>query len=449
MNNNHYEYDDAYAKWRKCRVAWLGEEEVKSHKTTFLPATKGMLLDGYPNREPGLSAYNNYILRSEFKNYFAEKVTSAIGMLNKRKAVFNLPNQLDYMRYSSNLRGDTLDATLRNIHNEVLITGRCGILTDVDESGSIVLSIYTAENILDWEEQLDGNLTYLSLNESTHERGENGVWNEVEYTRKFWVEEDGVKSALFNVNGEMSGQVAPMSSSGYNLSRIPFTIINTSKIGAEVEKPPLLDLANKCYAIYRKSADINQVLFMQGQETAVIVGVDEDVDIEVGAGALVRVPMGGDFKYVGISAAGLSEMREDITRMEQEAQATSTKLLDSAGAAASGEALRLRLDAAAVTLGDIAHSSAEGLTQALKFGAEYINLSTEDIYVEPNTEFTSQVFVAQELKSLVEAKNAGAKISDQNIHDFMVSKGLLEDSFEEVLEQLRNETQESDSPDNE
>jgi hypothetical protein len=93
--------------------------------------------------------------------------------------------------------------------------------------------------------------------------------------------------------------------------------IGANDLVPEPDDPPLLGLSNLALTIYRGEADYRSTLFYQGQQTLVIIGgnvsdLDEDQELRIGNKGVIDLRLGGDAKYIGVSAAGLGEMRQAI-----------------------------------------------------------------------------------------------------------------------------------------
>ena len=95
---------------------YSGERAVKNASITYLPASRGMILDGYPNRDPGLSAYNDYRDRSVFSSYVHDAVVSYLGSLHLKLPVIEVPSGISGMLAKATASGDTVWALLRQLN---------------------------------------------------------------------------------------------------------------------------------------------------------------------------------------------------------------------------------------------------------------------------------------------------------------------------------------------
>ena len=229
---------------------------------------------------------------------------------------------------------------------------------------------------------------------------------------------------------------------GRKATEIPFVFINAVDVVPAPDVPPLLGLSNLALTFYRGQADYRQSLFMQGQDTLVVIGgtTQPDEALRIGAGARIDLPLNGDAKYIGVEAAGLEEQRLALENDNREAQQMSGQLLEAASREKeSGEALKTRMAARTATLVQVAHAGAFGLQEALRKLARWFGADPEAVKVTPNLDFADQSMTGKELGELMAAKAQGAPLSLQTVHDLMANRGLTEKTFDEEIEQIEAE----------
>jgi hypothetical protein len=211
----------------------------------------------------------------------------------------------------------------------------------------------------------------------------------------------------------------------------------------------LIGLARICLAIYRGEADYRQSLFMQGQDTLVIIGGtpindpsdprngEGDTARRVGAGATIDVNVGGDAKYIGVGGEGLAEQRSSLENDKQAAASKAGQLISpAAGKQESGDALTTRVSAQTASLTTIAKTGAAALEAILKQIARWMGLNEAEVIVEANTEFLDQLMTFKDLSDAMDARMKGAPTSLKSIHDNMLARGMTEMTFEEEIAQI-------------
>lgn len=475
LESTHPLYNEFADDWVQQRDLYRGERVVKAKDEVYLPATQGMHIDGMAMGQPGRLAYESYKKRAVFPDYIKDGVEALIGLLHQKAPTIELPSALEPMRDKATLNGESLAALLRRINTEQLITGRVGILADLpaepDPTNPIpYIATYIAESILNWDdaEEADGynSLNLVVLDESGYKRDSGFSWKEMKKYRVLQLGEldENEHTAVYtmgafsNVEGgsvEFDPSVMePPMYRGAPLHQIPFVFINTKDIVSTPDDPPLLGLGRLSLAIYRGEADYRQTLFMQGQDTLVVVGnvrspngiVGQDEDaIRTGAGSRIDVDIGGDAKYIGVSSDGLGEQREALENDRRRAETKAGQLIAVRGSSQeSGEALKTRLTAQTATLNQIALAGAAGLENLLKIVATWVGANPEEVKVEPNLEFADFDLSGQEIVFLMTARSMGAPISKESIHQLMVDRGITKFDYDRELELI--EAEDLDAP---
>lgn len=461
--------------WEVLRDSYEGERAIKEKTTKYLPPTPGQVLDGMPygtaqgsTGSVGYVSYMNYLLRAIYPDFFAEGVRTLVGILNERPPKVTVPKDMEYILKRATPTGETIFTLLREVHREVLITGRLGLLADMDKMPDQLnpehyIEMYKAEKILNWDDGgfNDGldRLNLVVLDETGYKRTDDFNWNTQE---KFRVLVSGGLSedsplGEYRVAETESGnddfgnlQFSTPVFKGEPSMKIPFVFIGTNDLNSMPSNPPLLGLARICLAIYRGEADYRYTLFMQAQETLVIVGgiknaemKDGSEPVRVGAGARIDVETGGDAKYIGIRSSGLSEQRESL-KADRELAAVRTGQLLAPGKMSmeSGEALKTRVAAQTATLTSIAVSAAAGLQDVLQKIAVWRGLNPEEVIVEPNLDFTNYQFAAQDLVQAITAKKLGFPIAFETLHQMAKDRGLTRNTFVEEVDLIKNDPKE-------
>jgi hypothetical protein len=426
-----------------------------------------MVADGVDNattlQNKGRAAYDAYRARAVFPELVKVGVKAMVGVMHHKAPVIELPEALEPLRELATLGRESLALLLRRINEEQLVTGRLGLLLDlsVDEAGAArpYIATYLAEDVLNWDEgERDAtkpeSLNLVVLNESEYERTADGF--EWEWVKKYRVlvlgqlrmnEPSGGtapyrvgvfrdQNATFSEEQLLTPQIA-----GKTLDRLPFVFINSQDITPMPDDPPMLGLSSLCLAIYRGEADYRQSLFMQGQDTLVIIGGDENNEYRTGAGATLCPPIGGgDAKYIGVDGDGLEEQRLALENDYARAGKKSGELLDETSREKeSGAALRVRVAAKTATLNEIALTGAYALQEILRIAAVWIGANPDEVVVMPNLDFVDDQMEGKELVDIMSAKQLGAPISSQSVHLLMQNRGMTEKTWDEEMELLEEE----------
>lgn len=463
--SQHPQYKLMIPDWETMRDTFLGERAVKERGQKYLAPTSGMVKDGMTPQSRGWAQYEAYKSRAVFHDFVREGVKYYIGLMYAKPPVFNLPKELEPLRDDATIQHEGLEQLLRRINEQQLIAGRMGMMLDIPTNPVVTpdrpkllpyIATYNAEAIINWDsgtrEEVDvPSLNLVVLDESTYKRTSEFAWGWVQQFRVLTLgapdtnEESGLyKQHLFSgqeVNFDPTLLEAP-NLYGKTLDKIPFEFINSQDTLPSVQEPPLLGLARLSLAVYRGEADYRQNLFMQGQDTLVVIGGKDEDEFRTGAGSVIqlRPGQGVDAKFIGVTATGLAEQRQALENDKMAARNLAGQLFDTRTKdKESGEALSTRVAAQAATLNQVSWAGAEALECLLKQAAVWVGANPDEVEVIPNTEYTQQVFLAADLQALQTAKNLGAPISQETIHDIMMERGMTEVDYEEEMERIANE----------
>jgi hypothetical protein len=481
VDAKHPLFNEFEPDWRQMRDTYRGQRVVKNAGQVYLPPTSGMVADGMTNpNDTGFLAYQAYKLRAVFPDVVSDAVEALIGVMHRKPATIELPDSMEFLRDRATARNESLHLLLRRLNEEQLVTGRAGLLADVADSGERsdepYISLYHGERIINWDEgRSDGievqNLNFVSIDETEFERGNDFEWTEQQKYRVLILAEnetnEAVDRAADGADGDGTDPVdnIPIGSGVYrmgvfrddrftfapselitpsirgrSLNSVPFVFCNSKDVVADPDDPPLIGLSNLALTIYRGEADYRQGLFMQGQDTLVVIGAADDDDHRVGSGATINLPQSGDAKYIGVSSAGIPEMRTALENDYERAAQKGGNLLDTIGSSQqSGEALRVRVAARTATLNQIALTGAFALQEILRKIAEWVGANPEQVVVVPNLDFADDTLTGKQIVELMSAKQLGAPISIESIHNLMQQRGVTELSFEEELERIEKE----------
>lgn len=463
VDSKHPLYAEFVPDWIMMRDTYRGERVVKDKGTEYLPATAGMLLDGMALEQEGYKAYLAYKQRAVFHDFVSEAVEHYIGLLHTKPPTIELPPQLEPMREKATLNGESLEHLLRRINEQQLVTGRLGILLDLPTNPDPAhplpyIATYQAEDVINWD---DGGRTSLTvprlnlvvLNESGWERTDQFTWEQMTRYRVLalgdLLDNEGLAdSAVYKVGvfddkhaTFSEGLMVEPSIRGTTLNDIPFVFVNSKDCVSTPDDPPLLGLARLALAVYRGEADYRQSLFLQSQDTLVVIGAVED-NFRVGAGATIALPaiQGADAKFIGVDSQGLSEQRQALENDKVAAGNKAGQLTDSRSKTKeSGEALSIRLAAQTATLNQLALAGAQGLERLLKLAAVWVGANPDEVIVTPNLEFADREMSGEELTQYMSAKAMGAPWSLESIHRMMQERGLTQMEFEEELAKIGDE----------
>jgi hypothetical protein len=499
LESVHPLYAEHQPDWEQLRDAAKGERAVKAKGQKYLPPTSGMILDGLnggvggaaynpaggngggtggtsatlAGKNIGEAAYEAYKLRAVFPEYVKDALEYFMGALHNKSPVIELPEEMEALRTNATPLGEPLEILLQRINLEQLTTGRVGLLLDLPRNPDPAnplpfFALYVAEAIRNWDDNNDSDdlrdaLNLVVLDESGMKRTADFSWEvETKYRVLQLGELDAnegngtvvYKAGVFSSQGagtvyDESQMITPMFR-GKPLTSIPFKFINTKDISPEPDEPPLMSLCRQCFTIYRGEADYRQNLFMQGQDTLVVIGgrqrntlpgeAQAEEPLRTGAGARIDLELTGDAKYIGVNSQGLSEQRTALENDRKRCESRSGQLIDATqGDKESGAALKTRVGAQTATLNQIAKTAALALEMLLKQCAEWMGADPEKVKVTPNLEFADYQMAGQDLGNLMTAKRNGAPLSMKSIHRLAVQGNLTNMDYQTEMEEIKAE----------
>jgi hypothetical protein len=419
-----------------------------------------MQADGLQINSPGYKAYQSYKDRAVYPELVKFTVDTLLGALWTKPSTYAVPKQLEYILTRATLKNETLEQLHARVHEAVLATGRFGLLLDIDvdpNTGAAVpyIATYSARTILNWDagyrdaKDARRKLNLVVLDETEYERQTDFSWRLVPKYRVCVLGDVATDDAgKYRVGSfreslivDETAFITP-SIRGTALTEIPFVFINPKDMQAEPDIPPLKSVANTALTIYRGEADYRQNLYMQSQDTLVVTGAsDQDAAIRVGAGATIHVPVGGDAKYIGVSSSGLPEQRTALENDYKRGETLTGQLIDTVSRAKeSGDALAIRVAAKTASLNQVARTVGGAIEALLKIAATWLGANADEVKVEPNLDFANLQMQGADLVQWMTAKNMGAPLALETVHNLMVQQNVTENTYEDERALLDEET---------
>ena len=243
--------------------SWRTMRHVTAGQRQLWQATNGDMFSYLPKLEEQTTAeYEAYKRRPAFYNATARTVDALTGAIFRRDPELVLSDQLEADFENIDLAGTPFDTFAQQAVQEVMITGRYGILLDVPPKGAPAELArpywcpYSAEEIVNWHvERINGALvtTMVTLREctTTATPGDEFGRDELQHYRVLDLDpERGIyRQRLFTESDPKGGAMVQVEEvypnrAGEPLTEIPFVFLGPLTILPMVQKPPLLDLAD-------------------------------------------------------------------------------------------------------------------------------------------------------------------------------------------------------------
>jgi hypothetical protein len=471
----HPLFDLRFDDWILLGDAHEGERQVKAKADAYLLPTRAMRDNGFGkgtglgNTSPGQAAYDAYKARAVFPDDLRKAVAGMVGVIHHKPPTVSVPKALEPMVESMSVDGESLELLWQKVTMAQLLFGRCGLLVDVPDralAGDAIpyAALYAATAVRNWDAgrptaaAARRKLRFVTLDESAVELQPDMSWRYVQRYRICAMAEalgvpelSGYVTALLEQDQEVDTAEWVQPKVAAPLAEVPFVFVNPTDLVPEPDVPPLLGLATLSMAVYRGEADYRQGLHLQSQDTLVRIGGDPEVtEVELGAGAVIDVPAGGDAKFIGISATGLPEQRQCLENDRKKLGEQSMEGLDAGTGSSdqSGEALRVRAAARTATLTRLQHAAAGAIRDCLVHAGRFLGLSDSEldqIEVTPNLDFSSQKALPIDVSNLMDAKTKGAPLSRESIHTWLRENEYTDKTFDEEQELLDEESAQADA----
>lgn len=404
----HDGFKDYYSLWGQIRDVMKGESAVKGAGRMYLPK-----MSGQEDTE-----YNEYLSRATFFNALYRTKQGLMGSVFRRQPVVNLPLPEHYTYIKGIGRAnESLLSLLRRATDEVLTTGRCGIMVDRPEgAGEPYLAIYTAEQILNWRERdINGRrvLDQVILEEIIEVPGKDNIgvekvtrWRILElddngiYQQRVLVSDDDDKEPDFS-----QAQVILPSNRGQLLDYIPFQFIGPWSTSPEMQKPPLEDIFWLNLSHYRSYADLEHGRHFTALPTYFVSG-DSDTEedgsgLAVGPNVVWELNQGDQAGILEYKGSGLSYLENALESKQAQMATLGAKLLaQQRKQAALGETmLRMMERGEHSILMSITDNLNEAFTKALQWALMWKDVKdVGSVQVELNQDFTDGPMSARELR---------------------------------------------------
>ena len=447
VSSIHPQYSKNKDKWQTMRDALSAEVA----KEKYVPKLS----------DQDAAEYQAYVSRAEFYNATARTKTALVGLLFAKPPKVELPEVLKTIGENISLDDDSLEALAKNIADECLSVGRCGVLVDLPsvekseysrlEAERLNLrayaTLYKAENIINWKTtKINGsNVTSLVVLMESYEEP---TADEFVYLAKTRYRVLDLKDGYYRqrVFEETNGTAEPVSeiypsANGKRLPYIPFTFFNVNDLKTDIDKPPLLDLARINISHFRSEVDLEHGTHFTALPTPYVTGYQGD-DSKLKIGSTVVWAISSPEAKVGFlefSGAGLSTLENRIAVKEKRMSILGARLLlDEKKTAEATETLQMRKSGENAVLTNVATTISEGIVSFLKDIAFFENIAAENLIYDINTDYNLTMVDPQIIAQII-AGIQGALIPNEVLYDVLLKGELMPEnirSYEEYQAQI-------------
>ena len=455
VDDQHTQYVKFLPQWNILRDVISGQEAIHSKKEKYLPKLSGQDTD----------EYNAYLTRALFYGATSRTLDGLSGMIFRKPPIIELPVGADDIKNDITLNGLSLHGFLEQIVDDIIAVGRCGILVDHPDTAELNITLadaqtnnirpflkhYKTESIINWKTSQINNATVLSevrLTEVVEELSDEEFESTtVQQIRVLDLNEFGVyRQRIFRKNSkrnkweQFGDDIFPLINGKY-MTSIPFFFVGVKNGLPDVEKPPLIDLANANISHYKTTADLEHGAHFTALPTAVISGyIAEEAESEeyrIGS-ATAWVFSNPDTKveYLEFKGQGLQSLENRLKVKEEYMAFLGARMLSpDKKAVETAETASIHRMGENSILASISQSISQTIETALKVLLEWAKI-TGDVKVELNRDFMPTIMSPQQLIALMQLWQSGG-IAFEDLIDNLKRGEILDD--DRTVEDIQSE----------
>lgn len=343
------------------------------------------------------------------------------------------------------LQGRKLDMFASDLLVEALGPGLAGILveypradglrTQADERRAGLRPYWIQirhDQIIGWRaERRDGTwrLTQLRFFEGIEEP--DGAWGVTEVQQVRVLQPGSWETHRKNAKGEWILHESGTTS----IAVIPFVPVYGQRLGFMQGRSPLIELAHLNVKHWQSQSDQDNILHTARVPILAAIGVDNDFPFKVGASSAVRLPTGGDMKFVEHTGASIAAGRLALEDLKEEMRQAGAELLVLQPGKKTATQVGAEESVGMCALSKIAESLEDALDLALQFTAEWVGEQSgghvtlfKDFGVSNLAEASAQ---------LVLAMASAGRLSDETLRSEMRRRGVLSPDVVDAEEAAR------------
>lgn len=411
ISATHPSYNASIVKWTRCRDAFDGSDAVKGKGVLYLPKLS----------KQTIQQYNAYKTRALFYSITSKTISALVGMAMIRQPIVKLPKEMiSYFKEDDQVQFYENVSTLMT---EDLLLGRVGMLIDRPiNGGDPYMCFYTAESIRNWKIE-NGKLIWLVLSETIEVQDKDDKYEielETRY-RELYLNDAGQYSVqLYNEKEEPIGAATiPGVAGGKAINYIPFWIGNSTGMGFQVDKSPMLDIVDINLSHYRSSADLEHGRHFTALPTPWITGASKGGDLMIGAETAWIIPdAGAKVGFLEFTGQGLQSLEKALSEKQSQLASLSARLLDSGKKGSeAADTVRLRYVSETASLASIVRAVEAIMIVGYREIALWMELDPTEVSIELNKEFLNARMKSSEVIDFITAYIDGGITIDTLIYN--------------------------------
>jgi hypothetical protein len=477
--------------YRVIRDAIAGGIAVKARNTEYLPLpTSEDDCDIHSKR------YKDYQLRAIFYNVTKRTLNGLVGQVFIKDPVIELPAALEFLREDASDNGMGLHQASKKSLELTLAYSRSGLFVDYPNTKGPVskkdieenhirptISIYRAEEVINWRTIKRGAKRLLSMVciYETYALGDDGfevkdaeqyrvlrLDSEGYYHQEVWRQEepnDELKTSPYSMKREvlpMNGvyrdrfsdlnkwviheSFYPTDYAGNKFREIPFKFIGSQNNDIYPDLPNFFDLADLNIGHFRNSADYEECVFISGQPTLAVMGLNDDWvetqlngKILIGSRGGIPLPEGGNAKLLQMSdqMAHLKAMEHK----ERQMVALGAKLVEQRKTERTAFEVKLEATADGSVLSNTTNNVTQAYNWAIEWCGKFVGNIAGTVEFKLNVEYDLVRMTSDDMQQLIASWMEGM-LSFKEARDKFREGGYAKEPDEKVLAEHKQRKEE-------
>jgi hypothetical protein len=425
-----------------------------------------LLYDTAANEE----RFKQYVARAVFYGVTQRTHRGMVGACFQKPPTIELPGTLTTLAENCDGAGVSLAQQAERVVSLLLGHGRCGMLADwpTDEMDATqedlvtgrlhpTLTVYHPASVINWRTVVVGASRVLCLVviSETKVVSDDGFESKTEQRWRVLslgneLDDDRITKPLYRQivwkkadqggGYEIEKEVAPRDGRGKRWTKIPFSFGGAINNDPDVDEPPIEPLALLNLAHYRDSADLQEMLYMVGQGTPVVSGLDENWakeilkgKVQLGSRGLVPLPKGGSADLLQLAPNQL--LVECMDRKERQMVALGAKLVEQRQVQRTATEAEIENAAELSVVGTCVRNAEALYRQGLAWCAEFLRLDGAGIDFKINAELGLGRLAAGDAAQILAAYDKGL-ISWPEARDRLRRAGYFEGEDDQAMRDM-------------
>lgn len=460
-------------QWKVIRDCLEGEQTIKRKGETYLP---------YPStvgKETCVDTgkYEAYKSRAVFLNVTRRTLYELLAQVFIKEPVVELAEHTlaDFIQQNATGNGVSLQQCTKQSLNYALAYAYGGVFVDFPETDGYVSKLdyengkyrptitpYSPFDIKNFRVEDIGTeekLTLVVLGEHYYETESDGFEIKEKEQLRVLRLQNGVYTQTIYRNKTTKGELGyvkefdeyksftPTDADGATLDYIPFYFIGMENNNPYPDNPIMYDLASLNIAHYRNSADYEHTMFIAGQATLFVSGLngnksvsvngdDDTPAIRLGSEYAINLKNGGTAGL--LQAKADSGLAESMEKKEKQMSAFGAKFLDSDNVAKTAYQVKVENPSQGSILANCADNVSDAYTKALKTAHRICGLDDNNVKFELNTDFEYNRVGSDEQNFFINAWKQGA-ISFTEMRECLKRGGSATQENDEAKKEIDEE----------